>query len=121
MKRPSWSRSSRRVIKFQNAVDEFESFKAAFAYICSLTKTAAPTTRYSASWWIDNAQQWCRDANVPGVIRSLPPAIIAIGDISYTFDDRSAFWLHPYRASGRVVDSQGWRKILNGADLIAPT
>jgi hypothetical protein len=108
-------------LKIMNADEELESFRVSFRFICSLTKTAAPVTKFAPSWWIDSAQQWCRDANVPGVIRSLLPAIIACGDVQYTFDDRSAFWLDPYRASGRVVDAQAWRKILNGADLLAPT
>jgi hypothetical protein len=74
----------------------FESFKAAFAFICSLTKTAAPVTKYAASWWVDSAQQWCRDSGVEGVIRSLFPAINACGDVQYSLDDRSAFWLDSY-------------------------
>ena len=93
-------------LKFHNASGELEFFRAAFAFICSLTKTAAPVTKYAPSWWVDYAQQWCRDANVPGVIRSLLPAVVATGDIQFTFDDRSAFWLDPYRASGRAVDAQ---------------
>ena len=99
---------------------KFESFKAAFAFIRSLTKTAAAVTKYAASWWVDSAQQWCRDFGVQGVIRSLLPAIGACGDVQYSLDDRSAFWLDSYRASGRAVDAQAWRKILNGSvDLIA--
>jgi hypothetical protein len=109
-------------LKFPNADDELESFRASFRFICSLTKTAAPVTKYAPSWWIDCAQQWARDAGVQGVIRSLLPAIVACGDVQYSFDDRSAFWLHPYRTSGRVVDAQAWRKVLDGSgDLIAPT
>lgn len=57
-----------------------------------------------------------------GVVRSLLPAIIATGDVQYSFDDRSALWLDPYRASGRAVDAQAWRKVLDGSgNLIAPT
>jgi hypothetical protein len=109
-------------LKFRNnADDEFDSFRASFQFICSLTKTAAPVTKYAPSWWIDYAQQWCRDANVPGLIRSLLPAVIACADVQYTFDDRSAFWLDPFRASGRLVDPSAWRKILGGGDLIVPT
>jgi hypothetical protein len=78
---------------------KFESFKAAFAFIRSLTKTAAAVTKYAASWWVDSAQQWCRDFGVQGVIRSLLPAIGACGDVQYSLDDRSAFWLDSYRAS----------------------
>jgi hypothetical protein len=62
------------------------------------------------STFLDYAQQWARDANVSGVIRSLLPAVIACGDVQYSFDDRSAFWLDPYRASGRAVDASAWRK-----------
>jgi hypothetical protein len=98
-----------------------ESFRTSFRFILTLTKTAAPVTKFAPSWWIDYAQQWARDAGVPGVIRSLLPAVVTSGDIQYSFDDRSAFWLDPYRSSGRVVDAQAWRKLLNGGDLIAPT
>jgi hypothetical protein len=110
-------------LKFRsNEHNELESFRAAFAYICSLTKTTAPVKKYAASWWIDTAQEWARAAGVQGVIRSLFLAIIATGDVAYSFDDPAAIWLDPYRASGRAVDSRAWRKILNGsADLIAPT
>jgi hypothetical protein len=75
-----------------------------------------------AAWWVDQAQEWARAAGVQGVIRSLLPAIIATGDIQFTLDDYAAIWLDPYRASGRAVDAQAWRKILNGSgDLITPT
>src|SRR4029077_1013076 len=40
--------------------DELESFRAAFAFICSLTKTEKPVTRYALSWWIDTGRQWCQ-------------------------------------------------------------
>jgi hypothetical protein len=107
-----------------------------------LTKTAAPVTKFAPSWWIDYAQQWARDSGVQGVIRSLLPAIIASGDVQYSFDDRSAFWLDPYRASGRVVDAQGhvwefgltpphyggkpaspdaWRKVLDTGNALLPS
>jgi hypothetical protein len=98
-------------LKFGNEDEELESFRASFHYVCSLTKTAQPVTKYALSWWIDGAQQWARDAGVQGVIRSLLPAIIACGDAQYSFDDRSAVWLDPFRSSGRLVDAQAWRKI----------
>jgi hypothetical protein len=100
--------------------EELESFRAAFAFVCSLTKTEKPTTGYAASWWLDTAQAWCRQMGVQGVIRSLPPAIIATGDVSYSMDDFTAVWLDPYRRS-RPVDDTAWRKLLNGGDLLAPT
>jgi hypothetical protein len=103
------------------ASGELESFRAAFAFVCSLTKTAAPVTKYAPSWWVDYAQQWARAANVPGLIRGLLPSIIATGDAQFTFDDPSAHWLDPYRTSGRVVDPSAWRKILSGGDLLVPT
>ena len=108
-------------LKFRNADEELESFCASFPFICSLTKTAAPISKYSISWWIDTAQTWCRAANVSGAVRALLPAVIATADCQYSFDDRSAFWLDPYRSSGRVVDPTAWRKILNGGDLLVPT
>src|SRR4029077_18727320 len=78
-------------------------------------------TKFAASWWLDYAQQWCRDAGVQGLIRSFLPAVIATGDVQFSFDDRSAFWLDPYRASGRLVDPSAWRRILSGGDLLPPT
>jgi hypothetical protein len=84
-------------------------------------KTAQPVTKYAASWWLDYAQQWCRDAGVPGLIRSFLPAIVATGDVQFCLDSNSTYWLDPFRASGRVVDAQAWRKILGGGDLLAPT
>ena len=86
-------------LKFRNADEELESFCASFPFICSLTKTAAPISKYSISWW-----NLYRADMVPR-----------------RFDDRSAFWLDPYRSSGRVVDPTAWRKILNGGDLLVPT
>jgi hypothetical protein len=109
-------------LKFRNSVDdEFGSFCASFCFVCSLTKTAQPVTRYSTSWWLDYAQQWCRDAGVQGLIRSFLPAIIATGDVQYCLESNSTYWLDPYRSSGRLVDPSAWRKILSGGDLIVPT
>ena len=62
-------------LKFRNADEELESFCASFPFICSLTKTAAPISKYSISWWIDTAQTWCRAANVSGAVRALLPAV----------------------------------------------
>jgi hypothetical protein len=89
------------VLKFRNTDGELDSFRGALAYICSLTKMPVPITKYAASWWIDAAQQWCRENGVQGVVRSLLPAIIATGDVQYSFDDRSAIWLDPYRERPR--------------------
>jgi hypothetical protein len=108
-------------LKFQNADDEFESFCASFQFICSLTKTAQPVTKFAASWWLDYGQQWCRDAGVQGLIRSFLPAIIATGDVQYCLESNSTYWLDPFRGSGRAVDASAWRKIMNGGDLLAPT
>jgi hypothetical protein len=109
-------------LKFRNNLDdEFDSFRASFQFICSLTKTAQPVMKYSASWWLDYAQQWCRDASVQGLIRSFLPAIIATGDVQFCFESNSTFWLDPYRSSGRAVDASKWRQLLNGGDLLVPT
>jgi hypothetical protein len=108
-------------LKIMNADEELESFRVSFRFICLLTKTAAPVTKFAPSWWIDYGQKWARDCGVQGVIRSLLPAIVASGDVPFSFDDRSALWLDPYRASGRAVDPSAWRKILGGGDLIEPT
>jgi hypothetical protein len=108
-------------LKFRNATGELESFRAALAYVTSLTKTSAPTTKYAASWFVDVGMQWARENGVQGVIRGLLPAIIGSNDIAYSLDDYSAIWLDPYRASGRAVDAQKWRQLLNGGDLLAPT
>jgi hypothetical protein len=106
--------------RFLTPDDEHESFRAALAYVFSLTKTEKPTTAYSHSWWISEAKQWCQQVGVYGNILSLMPAIIATGDVNYSMDDFDAVWLHPYR-SGKTVDDQKWCKVLNGGDLIAPT
>jgi hypothetical protein len=108
-------------LKFGPEQDELESFRAALQFVVTLTKTAAPVTKFAPSWWIDYAQQWARDSGVQGVIRSLLPAIIACGDVQFSFDDRSAIWLDPFRSTGRAVDPSAWRKILGGGDLITPT
>jgi hypothetical protein len=109
-------------LKFRNNVDdEFGSFKASFQFVCSLTKTAQPVTKYAASWWLDYAQQWCRDAGVQGLIRGFLPAIIATGDVQYCLESNSTYWLDPYRSNGRLVDPSAWRQLLNGGDLIVPT
>jgi hypothetical protein len=109
-----------RYTLMQTPDDELESFRAAFAYVTSLTKTKEPVTKYAASWWLDECQAWCRQMGVQGVARSLRPAIVATGDVNFSFDDRDAFWLHPHR-SGTPVDDTAWRKLLNGGDLIMPT
>jgi hypothetical protein len=93
-------------LRFRNADDELESFRASFAYICSSKKAASPTKNYVTSWWIDQAQTWCRAAGVQGVVRSLLPAIVGCGDGNFALDDPAAFWLSPFRSSGRAVDSQ---------------
>jgi hypothetical protein len=108
-------------LKFRNADGEHESFRCALAFVTSLTKTSAPTTKYALSWWVDAGMQWCRENGVQGVIRGLLPAVIATGDIKFTLDDYSAQWLDPYRASGRLVDPSAWRKVLSGGDLLVPT
>jgi hypothetical protein len=108
-------------LKFRNATGELESFRCALAYVTSLTKTSAPTTKFAASWHVDAGQQWCRENGVQGIIRGLLPAIIGSGDISYSLDDPSAVWFDPYRSSGRSVDAQKWRQLLNGGDLLPPT
>lgn len=100
--------------------DELESFRAALAFICSLTKTEKPVTRYALSWWIDTGQQWCREAGVLGTIRSLLPAIIGCNNVPYCLEDRETLWLDPFRR-GQAVDDQVWRRLLAGGDLIAPT
>jgi hypothetical protein len=64
-------------------------------------QNASADHKVRASWRIDAAQQWCRENGVQGVVRSLLPAIIATGDVQYSFDDRSALWLDPYCARPR--------------------
>jgi hypothetical protein len=108
-------------LKFRNADGELESFRCALAYVTSLTKTSAPITKFAPSWWVDAGQQWCRENGVQGVIRGLLPAIIGCGDVAYSLDDSAAFWLDPFRTSGRTVDASAWKRILSGGDLIAPT
>jgi hypothetical protein len=108
-------------LKFKSIDDELENFRCAFAYVTSLTKTSAPTKKYSLGWWNDAATQWCRENGVQGVVRSLLPAIVGSGDVQYSFDDPAAVWLDPYRTSGRVVDASAWRKTLGGGDLLVPT
>jgi hypothetical protein len=108
-------------LQFRNATGELESFRAAFAYICSLTKTSAPTTKYAASWWVDAGQQWTRENGVQGIVRGLLPAIIATADAQFCLESNSTYWLDPYRSSGRLVDPSAWRQLLNGGDLIVPT
>jgi hypothetical protein len=100
--------------------DELESFRAAFAYVSSLTKTEKPTKKYAVSWWLDEAQEWCRKVSVQGRILSLMPSVIATGDVPYSMDDFTAMWVHPYRV-GKPIDTSAWRKLLNGGDLLAPT
>ena len=55
-------------LKFRNADEELESFCASFPFICSLTKTAAPISKYSISWWIDTAPTWCRSLMSPELL-----------------------------------------------------
>jgi hypothetical protein len=106
-------------LKFRNATGELESFRCAcFRHVVD---EDIRTNKYAASWFVDTAQQWCRENNVQGVVRGLLPAIVATGDVQYSLDDFSAHWLDPHRASGRVVDPSAWRQILSGGDLIVPT
>jgi hypothetical protein len=100
--------------------EELESFQAAFAFICSLTRTEEPTKKFARSWWVDSGQQYCREVGVQGVIRSLLPAIVASRCIPYCLEDASLIWLDPYRGRGRAVDDTAWRGLLGGADLLAP-
>jgi hypothetical protein len=100
--------------------DELNGFRAAFAYICSLTITEKPTVKFAGSWWIEEAREYCRKASVQGRILSLTPAIIATASVPFSMDDFDAIWLNPYRG-GKPVDDQAWRKLLAGGDLLAPT
>jgi hypothetical protein len=99
-----------------------EGFRAAFAYVLSLTQTEQPTTKFAMSWWIDGAQEWARTASVSGLIRSLLPSIVATGSVPFSFDGSANIWLDPYRVRGKPVDQSGWKRILSGSgDLLPPT
>jgi hypothetical protein len=45
------------------------------------------------------------------------PAIIACGSIPFQLD-HSAIYLDPNRSRGVSVDRAGWRRVLNGGDLL---
>jgi len=113
------SRSSPRVTRsssFKMQSTNLNRSKPPSLFICSLTKTAAPVTKLVGRQRTTVVSR-LRCARRYQIIASSDRRC---GDVQYSLDDRSAFWLDSYRASGRAVDAQAWRKILNGSvDLIA--
>jgi hypothetical protein len=100
-----------------NEKDQIQNFLCSLAFIWSLTVTKEPVTKYSGTWWIDQATAWCSTARLPGRPRTLLPAII-VSDVSFMLSSDQIF-LDPYRTKGTSVDRQAWRRLLNGGDMKA--
>jgi len=95
---------------------ELKAFRASLAFVLSLKRTVEPVVKYSASWWVDQAQEFARRAGLPSanMIGSILPAIIATASVPFTLDSNSTVWLG---YSGSTIDPAGWKRALSGSLL----
>ena len=102
--------------------DDRDGFVAAFKWVQTLGRTELITTKFAPTYWVDKAELYRRNRELPGTCRrgSLLAAVIATGDVAYSIDQYPhvfAVGLNVLGAAGKPASADGWSRVLAGRIL----
>jgi hypothetical protein len=116
-------------VKSQDPDRPFRGFCATFRYISNCGRVAAPNSKYTLGWWIDDLTQWLRQRDAMTIDvsgSSFIAAVLGSGDVLYvphngTLGHVWEFGIVSPNHGGKPASADGWRTVLSTGNVLPPS